>query len=62
MPCPSDKEAVLEVKTRARRCITWTAEEINRLPKNINELVRNAGYQGYFSDALAATTSVVSTM
>ena len=50
----ADQEAISEVKTHTRKCLTWTSDEIKRLPKNINELIRNAGYQGYFSDAAAA--------
>ena len=58
----ADQEVVSEINTHAKRCTTWTPEEIERLPKNINELIRNAGYQGYFSDAAAATTSIVLTV
>ena len=50
------------VQTHSRMCFTWTTEEIKRLPTNINELVRNAGYQGYFSEAVATTSSPVSTL
>jgi hypothetical protein len=51
-----------ESKSQLRRwkCTSWSREEIALLPRNINEVVRNIGYQGYFADAVAAAKSAAS--
>jgi hypothetical protein len=46
-----------ESQTQRRKCPSWSTEEIARLPSNINEVVRNVGYQGYFADAVASAKS-----
>jgi hypothetical protein len=52
------KTAIPHTQTHLQRCASWTAEEISRLPKNINRLIRHRGYQGYFSEAIAAAKQV----
>jgi hypothetical protein len=52
------KTAIPHMQTHLQRCASWTADEISRLPKNINRLIRLCGYQGYFSEAIAAAKQV----
>ncbi|KAL8868291.1 MAG: hypothetical protein Q9174_005087 [Haloplaca sp. 1 TL-2023] len=41
-----------------RRCTSWTAEEIQGLPRRLNQLVGAYGYQGYFEDAIQTSAIV----
>jgi hypothetical protein len=43
-----------EQRGQTRKRLPWTKHEIARLPRNINTVVRDYGYQGYFSDAAEA--------
>jgi hypothetical protein len=57
-PSQENGASMAECQTQMRLCISWTPDELTGLPQNINELVRNCGYQGYFSDSVAAVSTV----
>ena len=46
------------IKLHWRRCTAWTEEEIRSRPRQLNQLIGNYGYQGYFEDAVRSSAVV----